>query len=132
MNQRILIVDDESQIRRVIRTALLAHKYDVSEASTGEEALKFVSGHEIDLILLDINMPGLGGIATCRELRAISEAAIIMLSVRNSERDKVAALDAGADDYLSKPFGINELMARIRANLRRIPAPESENERLVV
>src|SRR6185437_2249795 len=101
---RILVVDDEPQIRRVMKTALSANRYLVSEAGSGEEALETIQAENPDLILLDINMPGMGGIAACRELRALSDAAIIMLSVRNSERDKITGLDAGADDYITKPF----------------------------
>ncbi len=129
---RILLVDDEPQIRRVVKTALTAQKYEVVEAGTGEEALGLLKGADPDLILLDINMPGMGGIAACREIRAISEAAIILLSVRNSEADKITGLDAGADDYVTKPFSVNELTARIRANLRRQPVQEESPEPIVV
>ncbi len=129
---RILVVDDEPQLRRVMRTALGAHKYEVVEAASGEEALEALGTRSPDLVLLDINMPGMGGMAACRELRANSEAPIIVLSVRNTERDKITALDAGADDYITKPFSVNELMARIRANLRRVPGPEESAEPLVV
>ena len=129
---RILLVDDEPQLRRVVKTALTAQKYEVVEAGTGEEALDQLKGADPDLILLDINMPGMGGIAACREIRAISEAAIILLSVRNSEADKITGLDAGADDYVTKPFSVNELTARIRANLRRQPAQEENPEPIVV
>lgn len=119
---RILVVDDEPQIRSVVKTALVSNGYEALEARTGEEAIEIVRAENPDLILLDMNMPGIGGMATCRQLRAISDAAIIILSVRNSERDKIQALDSGADDYLTKPFSVNELMARMRANLRRLPA----------
>ena len=129
---RILIVDDEPQLRRVVKTALVAQKYEVAEAGTGEEALDVLKEADPDLILLDINMPGMGGIAACRELRAVSEAAIILLSVRNSEADKITGLDAGADDYVTKPFSVNELTARIRANLRRMPAQEQSLEPIVI
>ena len=117
---RILVVDDESQIRRVMRTTLISNGYEVTEAVHGEEALKIVRSSECDLVLLDVNMPGKSGLETCREIRAMgSNPAIIMVTVRDSEADKVDALDAGADGYVTKPFGINELLARVRAVLRR-------------
>ena len=115
----ILIVDDEAQIRRVLRSTLSSQGYVIMEAKTGEEAVEAVRKEKPDLVLLDVNMPGIGGIEACREIRRGSEAPIIMLTVRNAERDKVLALDAGADDYVVKPFGIEELLARIRAALRR-------------
>jgi len=115
----ILVVDDEPQIRRVLRSTLSTHGYVITEAKTGEEALESMRKERPDLILLDMNMPGMGGIEACRQIRRTSDAPIIMLTVRNAERDKVAALDAGADDYVVKPFGIEELLARIRAALRR-------------
>lgn len=115
----ILVVDDEPQIRRVLRSTLSTQGYVITEARTGEEALESLRKERPDLVLLDMNMPGMGGIETCREIRRASDAPIIMLTVRNAERDKVAALDAGADDYVVKPFGIEELLARIRAALRR-------------
>jgi len=115
----ILVVDDEPQIRRVLRSTLSSHGYLIIEAKTGEEAVDAVRKDKPDLVLLDVNMPGIGGIAACREIRESSEAPIIMLTVRDAERDKVLALDAGADDYVVKPFGIEELLARIRAALRR-------------
>jgi two-component system, OmpR family, KDP operon response regulator KdpE len=118
---RVLIVDDEPQIRRVMRTALTANGYEPYEARTGEEALEVLKDFSPDVILLDLNMPGMGGIETCRKIRTASESAVIVLSVRDSEHDKIEALDAGADDYMTKPFSVNELMARIRANLRRVP-----------
>jgi len=117
--EAILVVDDEPQIRRVLRATLSSHGYVITEARTGEEAVDLVRKAKPDLVLLDVNMPGIGGIAAAREIRAASDAPIIMLTVRNAERDKVAALDAGADDYVVKPFGIEELLARIRASLRR-------------
>jgi len=122
---RILVVDDEPQIRRVLRVSLTAQGYEVFDAKTGEEALESIRAQRFDLVLLDVNMPGMGGLATCREIRKTSEVAIIMLTVRNSEADKVAALDAGADDYITKPFGTPELMARICAALRRLPVLQS-------
>jgi two-component system, OmpR family, KDP operon response regulator KdpE len=115
----VLIVDDEPQIRRVLLTTLTSHGYSVLEARTGDEALEKIRGEHADVILLDANMPGRSGVETCREIRETSDTPIIMLTVRNSERDKVEALDAGADDYVVKPFGSEELMARIRAALRR-------------
>jgi two-component system KDP operon response regulator KdpE len=115
----ILVVDDEPQIRRVMRSTLSIHGYVIIEASNGEDAIESVRKHRPDLVLLDVNMPGIGGLEACREIRRASDAPIIMLTVRNAERDKVAALDAGADDYVVKPFGIEELLARIRAALRR-------------
>ena len=115
----ILVVDDEPQIRRVMRTTLSSHGYVIREATTGEEAVDAVRKERPDLILLDVNMPGIGGIEAAREIREMCDAPIIMLTVRNAERDKVMALDAGADDYVVKPFGIEELLARIRSALRR-------------
>jgi len=117
--QTILIVDDEPQIRRVMLTTLTSHGYSVVEAKSGEEALEQLRAERPDLIILDVNLPGMSGLNTCREIRSSSDVPIIMLTVRNSERDKVQALDAGADDYVVKPFGVEELMARIRAALRR-------------
>ncbi|MGH9542818.1 MAG: response regulator transcription factor [Terriglobales bacterium] len=118
----ILIVDDEPQIRRVLRTTLAAQGYTILEAGGGEEALASLRRERADLVLLDMNMPGLDGLETCRAMRAASDVPIIMLTVRNAEHDKVRALDAGADDYVAKPFGFQELLARIRAALRRAPA----------
>ena len=115
----ILVVDDEPQIRRVMRSTLSVHGYVITEASSGEDAIESVRKNRPDLVLLDVNMPGIGGIEACREIRRASDAPIIMLTVRNAERDKVLALDAGADDYVVKPFSIEELLARIRAALRR-------------
>jgi len=116
---KILIVDDAQQVRRVLRTALAAEGYTIFEAGTGEEALEAVRQSTPDAILLDLNMPGMSGLETCRELRRTLEVPIVMLTVRNAERDKVLALDAGADDYVVKPFGMAELLARVRAALRR-------------
>lgn len=124
-NAIVLVVDDEPQIRRVMRTTLASHGYTVLEAKDGPQALEQVRAGRPDMILLDVNMPGPSGLDICRELRASSDAPIIMLTVRNSERDKVQALDAGADDYVVKPFGTEELMARIRASLRRANPVES-------
>ncbi len=118
-NANILAVDDEPQIRRVLRTTLSFRGYVITEASSGEEALEIVRKEKPNLILLDVNLPGMSGIETCRELRRTTDVPIIMLTVRSAERDKVIALDAGADDYITKPFGIEELLARVRASLRR-------------
>ncbi len=116
---RILVVDDEPQLLRSLRTTLAAHGYDVQTATTGEEALDLLAARLPDLVVLDLVLPGLSGLAVCQELRARAPVPILILSARGDERDKVAALDAGADDYLTKPFGVNELLARIRAALRR-------------
>jgi two-component system KDP operon response regulator KdpE len=119
---RILVVDDDPQIRRVMKATLVGHRYEVMEARTGEEALERLPQEMPNLVLLDMNMPGMGGLETCRAIRGGSDIPVIILSVRNTEKDKVAALDAGADDYITKPFGIEELLARIRAALRRSPS----------
>ena len=116
---KILIVDDAQQVRRVLRTALSAAGYTIFEAATGEDALESIRTSAPDAILLDVNMPGIGGLEACREIRRTLDVPILMLTVRNAERDKVLALDAGADDYVVKPFGMQELLARIRAALRR-------------
>jgi two-component system KDP operon response regulator KdpE len=116
---RILVVDDEPQIRRVMRATLVAEGYEVLDARSGEDALELIRAERFDLALLDINLPGISGIATCREIRTTSDLAVIMMTVRNGQQDKVEALDAGADDYVTKPFGMSEMLARIRAALRR-------------
>jgi two-component system KDP operon response regulator KdpE len=124
---RILVVDDEPQIRRVMRTTLTATGYEVSDARSGEEAVEKLGDEKFDLILLDVNLPGMSGLEACRVIRRetlVPDVAIIMLTVRNAEKDKVEALDAGADDYVVKPFGTPELLARIRAALRRAPLPQ--------
>ena len=121
----ILAVDDEPQIRRVLRTTLSIQGYTILEAKSGEEALETIRRERVDLVLLDVNLPGISGLETCREMRASSDVPIIMLTVRNAEADKVQALDAGADDYVVKPFGSDELMARIRAALRRTAPGET-------
>jgi two-component system KDP operon response regulator KdpE len=127
---RILVVDDEPQIRRVLKSALSAQGYEVFDARTGEEALQILRERRFDLVLLDVNMPGMGGLETCRHIRPTSDIAIIMLTVRDAEQDKVAALDAGADDYVTKPFSTPELMARIRAALRRLPVTAATGTQL--
>ena len=121
----ILVVDDEPQIRRTLRTTLSFRGYVILEAATGEEALDLVRKQKPDLVLLDVNLPGISGIETCREIRRTTDAPIIMLTVRSAERDKVVALDAGADDYVTKPFSIEELLARVRASLRRHASAEA-------
>lgn len=118
----ILIVDDDAQIRRTLRATLVPQGYGVSDARSGEEALEKLRAEKTDVVLLDLNMPGMGGLATCREIRRHSDVAIIVVTVRDSETDKVQVLDAGADDYVTKPFSTPELLARIRAALRRLPA----------
>ncbi|MBS1245521.1 MAG: Phosphate regulon transcriptional regulatory protein PhoB [Chloroflexi bacterium] len=115
---KILIVDDEPQILRALRTGLLAHGYDVVSAADGEEALDKAATELPDAVILDLNLPKLSGLDVCRGLREWSSVPIIVLSVRDAERDKVAALDLGADDYLTKPFGADELLARLRVALR--------------
>ena len=129
---RILVVDDEPQIRRIMRTTLTGAGYEIDDAKTGEEALEKVREYRPDLVLLDINMPGMGGLAACRAIRADTNIAIIMLTVRNSEADKVVALDAGADDFVTKPFSTPELLARVRAALRRLPVTQSSPAKLRV
>jgi two-component system KDP operon response regulator KdpE len=129
---RILVVDDQPQMRRFMRSTLTSAGYEIDDAKTGEEALNKVREFHPDLVLLDINMPGIGGLATCREIRTGTSIAIIMLTVRNSEEDKVAALDAGADDFITKPFSTPELLARIRAALRRVPVSHSSTTRIRV
>ena len=119
---RILVVDDDPQIRRVMRTTLTGEGYEVEDARTGEEALEKLRAARYDLMLLDMNMPSLDGLETCRRARTSSDMAMIMLTVRNTEQDKVQALDAGADDFITKPFSTPELLARIRAALRRAPS----------
>jgi two-component system KDP operon response regulator KdpE len=127
---RILVVDDDPQIRRVMRVTLTGHGYEVDDVKNGEAALETLRDHRFDLVLLDMNMPGMGGLETCREIRGQSEVAIIMLTVRDTETDKVEALDAGADDYVTKPFNPQELLARIRAALRRTPSTQGPSGRV--
>ena len=118
-NRSILIVDDEPQIRRVLKTSLSSQGGRVLVAENGEQALEVLRQETVDVVLLDLNMPGMGGLEACRAIRAAWNMPIIVLSVRDSGPDKVEALDAGADDYVTKPFSFEELMARIRAALRR-------------
>ena len=128
----ILVVDDEPQLRRAMKATLTDLGYSVIDSKTGEEALEMLRHDTPDLVLLDLNMPGIGGLETCRAIRETSDVPIIVLSVRNTERDKVQVLDAGADDYVTKPFGIQELLARIRAAMRRVPASNDTNVRVAV
>jgi len=127
MNQpviRILVVDDESAIRRALRPPLLELGFQVVDASRGEEALQMLRAGAFDVVLLDVNMPGIGGIETLRRIRAFApRLPILMLTVRDQEEEKVEALDLGADDYVTKPFSTRELIARIRAAVRRVRAP---------
>jgi two-component system KDP operon response regulator KdpE len=121
----ILVVDDEPAIRRVLRSTLSRGGYVITEAQSGEEAIESVRKQRPDLILLDVNLPGMSGVEACREIRRFGDVPIIMLTVRGAERDKVLALDAGADDYVVKPFGMEELLARIRVALRRQASKDS-------
>ena len=118
-NQRVLVVDDEAPIRRYLRAALGAQGLTVYESASGEEALQAVLSHRPDIIILDLGLPDIDGIEVTRRLREWSQTPIIILSVREAEQDKIAALDAGADDYLTKPFGTGELLARMRVALRK-------------
>ena len=120
---RILVVDDESQIARVLRTGLKTHGYDVRVAADGVSALETFSDWHPDLVVTDLSMPNMDGLELCRQLRKLSQLPIIVLSVRGEEKTKVQALDAGADDYVTKPFGMDELLARVRAQLRRAMTP---------
>ena len=127
--KRILVVDDEVEIVRALQRSLVAHGYEVVTANDGEHALAAVVQQQPDLLLLDLNLPGMSGLEVCKQLRTQSELPpIIVITVRNKERDKVHALDMGADDYVSKPFGINEVLARIRVALRHASrfAPQME------
>ena len=116
---RVLVVDDEAPIRRAMAANLRARGYDVDLAETGEEALQLAARHHPDVVLLDLGLPGIDGLAVIDGLRGWSHVPIVVLSARGSESDKVAALDAGADDYVSKPFGMDEVLARLRAVVRR-------------
>jgi two-component system KDP operon response regulator KdpE len=123
-HRRILVVDDEPQITRVLRTTLTAQGYDIRVANDGEMALELMKNWMPHVLITDLAMPNLDGVSLTRQLRQISQVPIIVLSVRGQDRSKVEALDAGADDYVTKPFSMNELLARIRAQLRRTPALE--------
>lgn len=122
----ILVVDDEPQITRVLRTTLVAQGYEIRVANDGEMALEIMKDWTPHLIITDLSMPSLSGVELCRRVRAVSQVPILVLSVRDQERQKIEALDAGADDYITKPFSMNELLARVRANLRRAPKSQEE------
>ncbi len=124
-NLRILVVDDERSIRRFLKVSL-GSQFTILEASTGAEALAAVAAEHPDLVILDLGLPDMDGLEVTRRLREWTQIPIIIVSVREREQDKVAALDAGADDYLTKPFGVGELMARLRVALRRSAQPENE------
>ena len=126
MNLRVLVVDDEPAIRRFLRVSLGAHGCTVFEASNGQEALAGVTAHRPDLVILDLGLPDIDGLEVTRQLRGWTHLPIIILSVRGEEAQKIAALDAGADDYLTKPFGTGELLARMRAAVRRASSPAVE------
>ena len=123
-HRRILVVDDEPQITRVLRTSLAAQGYDIRVANNGDTALEIMKDWTPDLVITDLAMPNMDGLELCRKLRSGSQVPIIVLSVKSEERTKVKALDLGADDYVTKPFAIGELLARVRANLRRVPTGE--------
>lgn len=125
---RILIIDDEPQITRVLRRSLMAHKYEIRIASDGEYGLDLFYDYQPDLVITDLSMPEMDGIEVCRRIRKTSKIPIIVLSVKGEEKTKVEALDAGADDYITKPFGMKELLARVRANLRRSPDKKQETK----
>lgn len=132
MPTRILVVDDEPAVRRTLQANLVARGYDTMAVETGEDALRAVMERAPDLVILDLMLPGLSGIDLCAAMRAQSSIPILVLSARGEERTKVRALDLGADDYLTKPFGIQELLARVRALLRRSPAPGERDHVLQV
>lgn len=124
MSERVLVVDDDAQMLRAIRTALSARGYDVLTAGTGENALAMAAEEDLDLLLLDLRLPGIEGHDVIRRLRTWTELPVIVISVQESQEEKVAALDAGADDYVTKPFGMKELLARMRAVRRRVTSEE--------
>jgi two-component system KDP operon response regulator KdpE len=130
-HKRILIVDDEPQITRVLRTSLSGHGYEIRVANDGETAFEIMRDWTPDMVITDLSMPNMDGLELCRRLRTKTQIPIIVLSVRGEEKTKVQALDAGADDYVTKPFGIEELLARVRANLRRAPEPEDASRDLI-
>jgi two-component system KDP operon response regulator KdpE len=127
----ILVVDDEPQITRVLKTTLSSQGYGVRTASDGDDAIQLMKDWSPDLVITDLRMPNLDGLGLCKYIRAKSRIPIIVLSVKGEERTKVEALDAGADDYVTKPFSVNELLARVRATLRRASAPEQDEKPLI-
>jgi two-component system, OmpR family, KDP operon response regulator KdpE len=130
---KVLIVDDEPSIRRALRTTFGTLGFEISEAVTGEDALPLLRSAKFDAVLLDVNMPGMGGLKACREIRRqFPRLAVLMLTVRDTEDDKVEALDAGADDYVTKPFPIRELVARVRSAIRRSRVPTEDGNRVIV
>ena len=131
-HKRILVVDDEPQITRVLRTSLSSHGYDIRVANDGEMALEIMKDWTPDMVITDLAMPNMDGLELCRRVRAKNDVPILVLSVRGEERTKVKALDAGADDYVTKPFGIEELLARVRANLRRTRKDEGQEPRIEI
>jgi len=132
-NGSILVTDDDPDLRRVLRRTLDALGFEVAECSSGEEAIKEVEARPFDAVLMDVNMPGAGGIHACREMRRIApRLQILMLTVRDSEAEKIEALDAGADDYITKPFSIPELAARLRSAVRRAGTAPSDSGALIV
>ena len=131
-HRKILVVDDETQITRVLRTSLGTHAYDVRVANDGETALEIMKDWTPDLIITDLSMPNMDGLELTRRLRTTTQVPILVLSVRGEERTKVQALDAGADDYVTKPFGMEELLARVRVALRRAQSSDDEAQRIEV
>jgi two-component system, OmpR family, KDP operon response regulator KdpE len=130
---RILIVDDEPHLRRALRTTLSALGFEIAESASGEQAIQMLPSRAMEVVLLDVNMPGMGGMETCRKMReSHPRLQILMLTVRDSEEDKVKALEAGADDYITKPFSVPELTARIKAAVRRARADEGAAAKTIV
>ena len=130
--KKILLVDDEPQITRVLKRSLAAHRYDVKIANDAESALEMFPDFLPDLLITDLSMPEMDGLELCRRIRQFSEIPIIVLSVKSEEKTKVAALDVGADDYVTKPFGMDELLARVRAALRRTSGTEEQTTSTIV
>jgi two-component system, OmpR family, KDP operon response regulator KdpE len=128
---KILIVDDEAQITRVLRTALSTQGYSIRIAANGVEGMEAIHNWKPDLVITDVSMPQMNGVELCREIRAVSQIPIIVLSVRNQDLSKIEALDAGADDYVTKPFSIQELQARVRAQLRRSSTASTETQQII-